>query len=67
MNKKIIKLLKAEQENIEEIKETRNMIDKLEDELEWYMWNAEDEQDHIIHLENTLDKLYRQLELLEKL
>ena len=67
MNKKILKLLKAEQENIEEIKETRNMIDKLEDELEWYMWNAEDEQDHIIHLENTLDKLYRQLELLEKL
>ena len=44
-----------------------DFIDELEEELEWYCRNASDEEEHIIHLENSLDKLYRKLELLEKL
>lgn len=66
MNKKALKGLKAEQESIQELKSTNNQIDDLEEELEWYMRNAPDEQDHIIHVENILDKLYRHLEMLEK-
>ena len=54
MNKKALKGLKAEQESIQELKSTNNQIDDLEEELEWYMRNAPDEQDHIIHVENVL-------------
>jgi hypothetical protein len=67
MNNKALSGLKLEAESIQELKDTHNFIDELEEELEWYCRNAPDEEEYIIHLENSLDKLYRQLELLEKL
>lgn len=67
MNNKALSGLKLEAESIQELKDTHNFIDELEEELEWYSRNASDEEEHIIHLENSLDKLYRKLELLEKL
>jgi hypothetical protein len=67
MNNKALSGLKLEAESIQELKDTHNFIDELEEELEWYCRNASDEEERIIHLENSLDKLYRKLELLEKL
>lgn len=67
MNNKALSGLKLEAESIQELKDTHNFIDELEEELEWYCRNASDEEEYIIHLENSLDKLYRKLELLEKL
>lgn len=67
MNNKALSGLKLEAESIQESKDTHNFIDELEEELEWYCRNASDEEEYIIHLENSLDKLYRKLELLEKL
>lgn len=67
MNNKALSGLKLEAESIQELKDTHNFINELEEELEWYCRNASDEEEHIIHLENSLDKLYRKLELLEKL
>ena len=67
MNNKALSGLKLEAESIQELKDTHNFINELEEELEWYSRNASDEEEYIIHLENSLDKLYRKLELLEKL
>lgn len=61
-NKKILNALKIEEEKKQELKDTHIFIDQLEDSLEWYMRNAPDEEDHIIHLENVLDKLYRKID-----
>ena len=61
-NKKILNALKAEEEKRQEIKDAHIFIDQLEDALEWYVRNAPDEEDHIIHLENVLDKLYKKID-----
>ncbi len=64
-NKKILNALKAEEEKRQEIKNAHTFTDQLEDALEWYVRNAPDEEDHIIHLENVLDKLYKKIDTLE--
>ena len=52
MNNKALSGLKLEAESIQELKDTHNFIDELEEELEWYSRNASDEEEHIIHFKH---------------